>query len=311
MDFQKAVDLINKSGSVLITTHTRPDGDACGAVAAMYDVLTALDKKVRLVLLSEIPEWYEFLFVENPPIPGGDITVQQLKESKDAQPDLIIIVDTNSKNQLPEFAEYLKQNDKPVLVIDHHVTSDGIGDVELIDSTAAAVSLIVLDFLKYAKWEITPKIAQALFVGVATDTGWFQFNNTDSRVHRSCADIEGNSARRDNPAEGIVNQNELVADRIRISQRADRHALAKQRLELGDNVGVLFFYADDTLGCTGKSHRSSEPGENLAGEVAENLFILMQQRLALSGVEDDGIDTPRELDVRWETSPACTYYPGG
>ncbi len=188
-DFQKAVDLINKSGNILITTHTRPDGDACGAIAAIYDVLTALDKKVKRVFLSEIPEWYEFLFVEKTPIPGSDITVQQLKESKDTQHDLIIIVDTNSNNQLPEFAEYLKQNDKPVLVVDHHVTSDSLGDVELIDSTAAAASLIVFDLIKYANWQITPKIARALFVGAATDTGWFQFNNTDSRVHRACAEL--------------------------------------------------------------------------------------------------------------------------
>ncbi|GAI10436.1 unnamed protein product, partial [marine sediment metagenome] len=54
---------------------------------------------------------------------------------------------------------------------------------------AAATALIVLDFLKYATWPITEKIAQALFVAVATDTGWFQFSNTDARTFRSCADL--------------------------------------------------------------------------------------------------------------------------
>jgi phosphoesterase RecJ-like protein len=103
--------------------------------------------------------------------------------------DLIIIVDTNSFSQLPQFDQYLKQAGKPVLVIDHHATSDGIGDVELVDSNAAATGLIVLDLLKYAGWKITERIAQALFVAIATDTGWFHFSNTDKKVYRSCAEL--------------------------------------------------------------------------------------------------------------------------
>jgi phosphoesterase RecJ-like protein len=90
---------------------------------------------------------------------------------------------------LPKFDQYLKQNDKPVLIIDHHATADGLGDVELVDSSAAATGLIVYDLIKYADWRITETIAEALFVTVATDTGWFQFSNTDSRVHRICSEL--------------------------------------------------------------------------------------------------------------------------
>ena len=188
-DFQKAVELIDKSSNILLTTHTRPDGDACGSLVAMYDTLSALGKNVKPILLSEVPEWYEFLFAEKVPILGEDFTVEQLKQGRFAEHDLVIIVDTNSYSQLPQFDQYLKQSDKPVLVIDHHITADGLGNVELVDTTAAATALIVPDLLKYADWPITEKIAQALFVAVATDTGWFHFSNTDSRVHRSCAEL--------------------------------------------------------------------------------------------------------------------------
>jgi phosphoesterase RecJ-like protein len=188
-NFQKAVDLIDKSSNILLTTHTRPDGDACGCLAAMSDVLTTLGKKVKTLLLSPLPEWYEFLFAEKPPILGDSLTLEQLKQGQFGQFDLVIIIDTNSYSQLPQFDQYLKQANKPVLVIDHHVTADGLGDVELIETTAAATALIVLDLLKYANWKITETVAQALFVAVATDTGWFQFNNTDARVFKSCADL--------------------------------------------------------------------------------------------------------------------------
>ena len=197
-NFQKALDLINKSDTILITAHTRLDGDACGCMAAMDDVLKALGKKIKLLLLSSIPEWYKFLFTEQPPILGADVTLEQLMQGQFTDPDLIMIIDTNSYSQLPEFDKYLKKTDKPVMVIDHHATADGLGDVELTEKDAAATGLIVLDFLKYANFPITEKIAEALFVAAATDTGWFQFNNTDSRVFHCCAELINTGA---NPAQ--------------------------------------------------------------------------------------------------------------
>jgi len=188
-NFQKAIELINKSSNVLLTTHSRPDGDACGCIVAISDVLAALGKKAKALMLSPMPEWYEFLFAEKVPILGEDIKLDHLIEGRFGQFDLIIIVDTNSLSQLPEFEKFIKQIDKPVLIIDHHVTADGLGDVELVDSDAAATGLIIYDLLKYAKWSVTEKIAEALFVAVATDTGWFQFSNTNSRVYRSCAEL--------------------------------------------------------------------------------------------------------------------------
>jgi len=188
-DYQKAVDLINKSSDVLITTHTRPDGDACGCIVVISDVLAALGKKTRALMLSPMPEWYEFLFAEKVPVLGEDIQLEELIQGRLGEFDLIIVVDTNSYTQLDKFGQYLKQARTPALIIDHHVTADGLGDVELVDSDAAATALIIFDLLKYAKWSVTEKIAEALFVAVATDTGWFQFSNTDSRVYRSCAEL--------------------------------------------------------------------------------------------------------------------------
>lgn len=188
-DFQKAIELIIESERVLLTTHTRPDGDACGCVAAMCEALGALGKNVTSLMLTPVPVWYESLFAEKVPVLGEDIQLTELMAGRAGEFDLIMIVDTNSVSQLPKFNEFLKHNDKPVLVIDHHATADGLGDVELVDSAAAATALIVHDMFKYAGWTITEKIAEALFVAVATDTGWFQFSNTDSRVYRACAEF--------------------------------------------------------------------------------------------------------------------------
>ncbi|MHC4636753.1 MAG: DHH family phosphoesterase [Planctomycetota bacterium] len=188
-DFDKAIELINKSSNILLTTHIRPDGDACGSIIALCKNLAVMGKSVQPLMLSEIPQWYEFLFEKKPAVLESDYTFEQLKDGSANKYDLVIIVDTNCYGQLPKFEEYLKQNEKAVLVIDHHVTSDALGDVELVDPTAAAAGLVVFDLFKYAQWPVTPEIAMALFVAIATDTGWFQFNNTDSRALRVCADL--------------------------------------------------------------------------------------------------------------------------
>jgi len=188
-NFNKVIDLISKSRRIIITSHTKPDGDACGCVAAMCEALGALGKNVTPLMLSAVPQWYEFLFAEKPAVLGEDVKLDDLTAGRFGQFDLILIVDTNSHSQLAKFNDYLKQNDAPVLILDHHETSDGLGDVELIDSDAAATALIVLDLLKYADWPVTEKIAESLFVALATDTGWFQFSNTDSRVYRACAEL--------------------------------------------------------------------------------------------------------------------------
>jgi phosphoesterase RecJ-like protein len=187
--FEKAIALIAKSANVLIITHTKPDGDACGCVAAMCEALGALGKNVMPLLLSALPQWYEFLFTEKPAVLDEDVQLDELTEGRFGQFDLILIVDTNSQSQLAKFNDYLRQNDAPVLVLDHHETSDNLGDVELVDYDAAATGLIVLDLLKYAGWPVTEKITEALFVAVATDTGWFRFSNTDSRVFLACAEL--------------------------------------------------------------------------------------------------------------------------
>jgi len=185
-DFQKAVELINKSTSVLLTTHTKGDGDAAGCCVAISETLSTLGKKTQILFLSPLPDWYGFLFDKPVPVLGKDLSKDQLSQNKF---DLIIIVDTNSNSQLPGFEDYLAKTNASVLVIDHHATSDGLGDVEIVDSTAAAASSVVLDLFRFAHWPITPKIAQALFAGIATDTGWFHFGNTTSRCLYDCADL--------------------------------------------------------------------------------------------------------------------------
>jgi phosphoesterase RecJ-like protein len=192
--FQDAVDLINNATSVLLTTHIRPDGDACGCVRALMEIVQQLGKKEQPLFISTLAAWYESLFDEKPSILGNNVQPEKLSEIyRDV--DLVIIVDTDSNVQLPGLADWLAECGKKILVIDHHITGDDLGDVSLVDTAAAAAGEIVFDLVKYADWDITERIAESIFIALSTDTGWFKFGNTDSRIFHTAAELIDAGAR--------------------------------------------------------------------------------------------------------------------
>ena len=199
MDFQKAIALIDSCSKALISTHVRPDGDGCGCMRAMMDALAGLGKQVCPLLLSPPASWYAGLFESAVPVLGNDITKQQLMDGVFEDCDLIILVDTNSMVQLPGLDLWLRKvrGQKPILVIDHHVTGDGLGDVQLVDPEAAATGEIVFGLFKAAGWPLTRPVVEAIFTAISTDTGWFRFGNADSRIFYAAAELINAGARPD------------------------------------------------------------------------------------------------------------------
>ena len=109
MNFQKAVELINKSESILLTCHDKPDGDACGSIVALSEALGALGKNVKPLFLSPLPEWYKFLLGEEIPVLGEAIEVEELIEGRFGEFDLIIVVEGESAARRRAFVELLAQ----------------------------------------------------------------------------------------------------------------------------------------------------------------------------------------------------------
>jgi phosphoesterase RecJ-like protein len=186
--YKAAKDLIAAAKNILITTHFRPDGDACGCVRAMMDGLKSQGKEVKGLFLSPLASWYEAMFETRVSVLNNDIKKEMLAAYY-ANVDLIIIVDTNSYVQLPGLEEWLKSSGKKILVIDHHITGDGLGTVELIDTAASAAGEIVYDFFKVAQWPITARVAESIFIAIATDTGWFKYGNADSRIFHTASEL--------------------------------------------------------------------------------------------------------------------------
>jgi phosphoesterase RecJ-like protein len=183
---QSMIDALSTKQRVLVTTHVRPDGDALGSTAALVLGLRKLGIAAEVLLLSHLPSKYAFIYREN------DIRFHDAEKGWPAELsldhfDALLVADTGTWSQLPGLADRLASLKGPRLVLDHHLTQEDWADIKLVDTRAAAAAEIVAELL--ARWDIQldKAIATALYLGIAADTGWFQFSNTRPQTMRLAA----------------------------------------------------------------------------------------------------------------------------
>jgi len=167
-------EMIRESGTVVVTTHIRMDGDAVGSALALREALRAAGKEALLVNSTPIPEIYRFL------APLGTF----LPELPPGKPiDLLISVDAANCERL-EFMEN-SCRDYHFANIDHHVSNTAFADVNWVDPDAPCVGEMLLWFFLAYGYEINDLARDALYVSLLTDTGRFSFSNTSVRAFRA------------------------------------------------------------------------------------------------------------------------------
>jgi bifunctional oligoribonuclease and PAP phosphatase NrnA len=203
LDWSPFVELVCAHRRFLLTTHVRPDGDGLGSMLALADTLEAQGKGVRMTVASTLPPRYDFLDparrIRPFAAPGNDY--------RDA--DAVIVLDTGTWNQLGDFGIFLKTLDVPKLVIDHHLTQDDLGGVQLVDATAEATGRLVHEAIAALETPLSATAAHALFVAVAMDTGWFRHSNTTPATFRLAALLEQAGANPTAAYEKLFEQNTL------------------------------------------------------------------------------------------------------
>jgi phosphoesterase RecJ-like protein len=182
------LETLSRCKRVLITTHVRPDGDALGSTAAM--VLGLRQKKIEaeVLLLSHLPKKYAFIFHDNA-IVHHDVESAWPDPFPFDKFECLLVVDTGTWSQLPGLRERIETWAAPKLVVDHHLTQEDWADHKLVVIEASAAGEIVADLLR--RWNVTfdAPLANALFLAVASDTGWFQFSSTKPHTMRLAADL--------------------------------------------------------------------------------------------------------------------------
>ena len=175
------IEALRDGEKFVLTTHEHPDGDALGSLAAMQQVLCALGKDaVSFLAAEEFPLPYEYRFLELPKL------VTTVPE--DVEERTVIFLDCGNIDRNP--ATELKQAAR-ILNIDHHHDNTRFGSVDHVVPQASCTAELIWDLMGGLGVELTQPIAEALYVGLVTDTGKFMYENTGSSAHVMAADLIG------------------------------------------------------------------------------------------------------------------------
>lgn len=204
LDLAEAARLIREAGSATVVTHAKPDGDAIGSVVALVAALRHLGLAATGRLVGPVPASLLPLIGNEP------VCVLQPGE---AMPDaaLVVIVDTGAYVQLGPIADWVRARLDRTLILDHHLSGDVAAAHRWVDGDAAACAEIIAALLDHLAekpgidgperrtgrigtraddWHnplYSQTVRDALFAGIASDTGWFRFSNTRPTTHELAA----------------------------------------------------------------------------------------------------------------------------
>ena len=172
------VEEIRQADKLLLTTHENPDGDALGSLLAMHWVLKQIGKdSVMYMSPDEFPlshEYRDFTFDDLVGAPPDDIDER-----------VVMFLDCGNIDRMP--VDFLQRDGIHILNVDHHHDNTRFGTVNLVSPEASCTAEIVFGLAAELGAEITPRIADALYVGLVTDTGRFMYENTSPAAHRMAA----------------------------------------------------------------------------------------------------------------------------
>ncbi|MGE0480888.1 MAG: bifunctional oligoribonuclease/PAP phosphatase NrnA [Phycisphaerae bacterium] len=192
IDFAAMTRWLRACRRPLLLSHQRPDGDALGAMAGLARLLRAWDQEPTAALYDPLPARYRFM----EPLEAWVYWRAGEPSRLDAH-DAVVIVDTCAAAQLEPVIAHVAGGPR-VLVVDHHVTRDALADraadLCCIDETAGATCLLLTEWALATGLRIDAAVATPLFIGLATDTGWFKYSNADARALAAASVLVGAGA---------------------------------------------------------------------------------------------------------------------
>lgn len=165
----------------LLTTHENPDGDAVGSLVGMNLILEALGKDTLM-----------FVRAADFPLPHDCRRLLAQGEATHAVPEdlserTVIYLDCGSFERMNE--EALRNGGRTLLNIDHHHDNPGFGMLNLVEPERSSTAELVYSLAVDLGLAISPALADALYVGLVTDTNRFMYQNTGPEAHEMAADL--------------------------------------------------------------------------------------------------------------------------
>ncbi len=168
---KNALTLIHEARRIFVVTHADPDGDAIGSLLGLGWALISLGKEVTLACADGVPSPFRFL-------PGSENVVTTGPQDH----DLIIGLDASDPSRYGDAYHPGEHPGVPLLVIDHHITNDAFGTVNLIDPEAAATAEMLVELIQELGVGLDTRMATCLLAGLLMDTQGFRTSNTTPRT---------------------------------------------------------------------------------------------------------------------------------
>jgi phosphoesterase RecJ-like protein len=176
----QVVEELRRADKLLLTTHENPDGDALGSLLGMRLILEQLGKGVVMFMSAdEFPLPYEYRRM--------DLGHVETVPPTDLVERVVVFLDCGNIDRMP--VDFVRGSQVHVLNVDHHHDNTRFGTVNLVEPAASCTAEIVYELAKELGAEITPAIADALYIGLVTDTGKFMFENTTPSAHAMAAEL--------------------------------------------------------------------------------------------------------------------------
>jgi len=176
---------MKNSQNILLHCHPNPDPDSIGSVLAMKRYLVSIGKKTTAIIGDSD---YPFNMVDNLPI-EKEIERKSFFDINLDDFDLFIILDSSSTSQISKKEDVIFPKHLKTVVIDHHKTNIGFGDINLIDKHSVSTTQVLYKLLKQWEVEIDKDLALYLFIGIYSDSGGFQFPMTSLETFRIATEL--------------------------------------------------------------------------------------------------------------------------
>ncbi|MDA3936459.1 MAG: DHH family phosphoesterase [Actinomycetota bacterium] len=226
--YHRAAVELKRSESVVICAHVRPDGDAMGSVLGLTVALrdAGISAVPTLADPVQAPSSYSFL-------PGFSLFAAA---SELETPDVFVALDTPNLDRLGVAGD-LARKAKVTIVLDHHFDNAFFGDVNVVDTEAAATGQMLWRLLDSLAIEPSSEVALCLYVALMTDTGRFQYDNTDAKALRAAAEML------DAGVDASMASRLVYQERSAASIALEARALS--RLTLANGGRVAYTWIDD------------------------------------------------------------------
>jgi phosphoesterase RecJ-like protein len=171
---------LRSAEKLIVVTHENPDGDALGSLIATQDILSRKGSDCLMFIdASDLPLPHEYQFF----VLSGLVSAPP----DDLDERTIVFLDCGNLERNP--AEAFRRPGGHIVNIDHHHDNTLFGTVNYVLPEASCTAEIVWDLMHGLGVKPTLNIAEALYVGLITDTGRFMYENTGPRAHEMAADL--------------------------------------------------------------------------------------------------------------------------